>query len=70
MFKIGDLVKVKEGTSDARMPDSRLGLILSYAKWPGYDFSHPDVFLVLFTNGACLRFHEMWLESVNGHPGS
>jgi len=41
MFKIGDLVKVKEGTSDARMPDSRLGLILSYAKWPGYDFRPP-----------------------------
>ena len=69
MFKIGDLVKVKEGTSDARMPDSRLGLIISYAKWPGGE-SHTDVFLVLFTNGASLRFHEMWLESVNRHPGS
>ena len=70
-IKIGDLVRVKDGTHDPRMPDGRVGLVAKriFTKKTtasGYPMKATLVFEVLFTNGECLNFHKMWLEKVSG----
>ena len=71
LIKKGDLVRVKPGTNDEHLPDSRIGLVLENERTDGTAGLRPvtDVFIVLFTNGKTLRFHEMWLETVDRHPG-
>ena len=70
-FKIGDFVRVKEGTHSDEMPASRMGHIQSYAHVTrlyndkGVTVSHRDQYYVYMTNGRTLKFHEMFLEHVN-----
>lgn len=66
-FKVGDLVRIKDSTSDKKIPENRHGLIVEchaprdYAKHMGYT----DIWNILMTNGNILRFHEMFLEKVS-----
>ena len=69
-INIGDLVRVKDGTHDPRMPDGRVGVVAKrvFTKkvtQSGYPMEPTLVYEVLFTNGQCLNFHKMWLERVS-----
>ena len=70
-FKIGDFVRVKEGTYDDEMPKSRMGHIQGYVSstrlynQKGVTVSHRDQYYVYMTNGNTLKFHEMFLEHVD-----
>ena len=63
-FKIGDLVRIREGTNDERMPDNRTGLIIEVQKEKMWDNQYPpdSVYKLWMTNGETLKFHEMFLE--------
>ena len=68
-FKVGDLVRIKEGTHDSQLPEGRTGMIVQrvYAK-AHYKVLHDErtnVWKILMTNGRMLRFHQMYLEHVN-----
>ena len=69
-IEIGDLVRIKDGTHDPRMPDGRVGIVAKgvFTKKTtasGYPMQPTLVFEVLFTNGECLNFHKMWLERIS-----
>ena len=66
-FKIGDLVMVKEGTHDEKMPDNRIGLIVEEVRKPTGPGGDPGVkftaiYKLCMSNGITLNFHEMFLE--------
>ena len=67
---MGDLVKIKPGTEDYRMPDGRVGVIVKRIsiKSTIENGAHHDtaVFDILFTNGETLKFHSKWLNKVSG----
>ena len=65
-LKVGDLVRVAEGTHDAKMPPSRTGLIIETIIEKAWNDEKAPVgmFKVWMTNGETLRFHEMFLEKV------
>jgi hypothetical protein len=67
-FKVGDMVRVKENTHDAAMPENRCGLIVSDGQPPSRlherSEAYTSIWRVLMTNGVTLKFHEMFLESV------
>jgi hypothetical protein len=65
-FKTGDLVRVLQGTDDARMPKNRCGLVIEAACDPAWnDESFPvGIYKLWMTNGETLRFHEMFLERI------
>ena len=71
LFKVGDFVRVKEGTHQEGMPKSRMGHIKDYASSArlyndkGVTVSHRDQYYVFMTNGVTLKFHEMFLELVD-----
>ena len=70
-FKIGDFVRIKEGTDYDRMPASRMGHIRGYANGSklyndkGVTVQPTDQYNVYMTNGVTLKFHEMFLELVD-----
>ena len=70
-FKIGDFVRVKEGTWDEDMPKSRMGHVQGYANGSrhyhskGVTVQPTDQYRVYMTNGKTLKFHEMFLEHVD-----
>ncbi len=66
-FKIGDLVRVKEGTWDSTMPENRMGLVIEEIRKPTGAGKNPNkkftaIYKLLLANGATLNFHEMFLE--------
>ena len=69
-FKIGDLVRVKEGTHSEKMPKSRIGHIQGFANESrlynnkGVTIQRTDQYNVYMTNGEILKFHESYLELV------
>jgi len=72
-FKVGDLIRIKDGTHDPNMPDSRCGMLLERGtmhqmpRVPPNDADRlrPEpIWNVFMTNGAELRFHEMFLEHI------
>jgi hypothetical protein len=69
-FKVGDLVKIKEGVHEDGMPKSRMGLVIS--EW-GEHRGGPDrnprhkytsIYNVQMLNGHQMKMHEMFLEIV------
>ena len=70
MFEIGDFVRVSQTTHDSRMPASRMGHIVEeYKTIIHYTDKKPEptgIWKVFMTNGEVLRFHEMFLEKVDG----
>ena len=65
-FKIGDLVRVKEGTDDIVMPRNRMGLIIEEVLPATVNRRTcvTSIWLIWMTNGSTLKFHEMFLEHV------
>lgn len=66
-FKVGDLVRIKDGTHDEKLPDSRMGLIIEEVreqKGPRRDphRKFTSIYKLWMTNGQTLNFHEMFLE--------
>ena len=70
-FKVGDFVRVKPGTLDEDMPATRMGHIQGFANGSrlynaqGVTVMPTDQYSVYMTNGAILKFHEMFLELVD-----
>ena len=70
-FKVGDFVRVKDGTHQEGMPTSRMGHIRGYANGSrlyndkGVTVQPTDQYNVYMTNGVTLKFHEMFLELVD-----
>jgi hypothetical protein len=70
LFKVGDFVRVKDGTHNEDMPASRMGHIQGYANGSrlynnkGVTVIPRDQYNVYMTNGKTLKFHEMFLELV------
>ncbi len=70
-FKVGDFVRVKEGTHQEDMPASRMGHIRGHANGSrlyndkGVTVQPIDQYNVFMTNGKMLKFHEMFLELVD-----
>ena len=64
-LKPGDLVRIKEGTHDSRLPDSRLGILMyEYKAVLPYTDREPQntgCWMILFTNGELLHFHEYYI---------
>lgn len=69
-IEVGDFVRVKDLTHDSRMPASRMGHIVEeYKTIIHYTDKKPEptgIWKVFMTNGEILRFHEMFLEHVDG----
>ena len=69
-IEVGDFVRVSDLTHDARMPTSRMGHIVEeYKTIVHYTDKKPaptGIWKVFMTNGEILRFHEMFLEHVDG----
>ena len=59
-FKPGDLVKIKDGTHQAGMPDHRVGMILEEGD-TSKSYSKAYVIVFLGTD-IQLKFHEAFLE--------
>jgi len=70
LFKVGDFVRVKDGTHNEDMPASRMGHIVDHAgasrlyNDKGVTVIPRDQYNVFMTNGNTLKFHEMFLELV------
>lgn len=68
-LRAGMLVKIKEGTHDAALPESRTGLLMARHE----DLAHytdrapieTNVWRVQFVNGKTLMFHAMYIEVIN-----
>ena len=70
-FKIGDLVRIKEGTNSEKMPKSRIGHVHGLANTSrlynneGVTTQQTDQYNVYMTNGEILKFHVSYLELVD-----
>ena len=62
-FKVGDLVRMKEGTHQDDMPDSRVGLIIGVAHARS-DAERHSIYEVQMGD-LILKFHQMFLEKLN-----
>ena len=62
-FKIGDLVRIKEGTHQDDMPDSRVGLIIGVTHARS-DAERHSIYEVQMGD-LILKFHQMFLEKLN-----
>ena len=69
---MGDFVRIREGVSHEDMPASRMGHVVDYAgasrlyNDKGVTVIPRDQYNVYMTNGVTLKFHEMFLELVEG----
>ena len=63
-FKVGDLVRIKEGTHSPGMNESRIGLIVEQRN-TGIKRRGKLQYLYMVRFGeAVLQFHPMWMEPV------
>ena len=64
--KVGDYVRVRDGVHDESMDSDRRGLVVEMVPQHGWETTNklglPDQALVMFKNGAFLKFHETQLE--------
>ena len=69
LLKVGDLVKIKQGTFDWRMGDGCAGVILErISVKTGIENGMRKgtaVFDILFTNGETRKFHGKFLDQVS-----
>ena len=74
-FKVGDFVRVKDGTHQAGMPVTRMGHVQGCANGSrlyndkGVTVQQTDQYYIYMTNGTTLKFHEMFLELVEDESG-
>ncbi len=64
MVKVGDLIRVREGTNDFRARDGDVGIVINVVWTRGLNGPDlvPGVVEVAFISGQTLRFHQKWLE--------
>ena len=62
-FEIGDLVRIKEGTHQDDMPESRVGLIVGVAHARS-DAERHTIYEVQMGE-LILKFHQMFLEKLS-----
>ncbi len=63
-FQVGDLVRIRAGTSDPKLPSGRTGIIVVVVR-DLYGTPMPsNVYDVQFGT-SILRFHPMWLEKIS-----
>ena len=63
-YKVGDLVRIKQGTHAAGMSESRIGLVVELRS-TGIVRKGRSQYLYMGRFGeAVLQFHPMWLEPV------
>jgi hypothetical protein len=59
-FRPGDLVRIRDGTHAAEIPDHRVGLIVEHGEASG---NYTEAYTVVFLGtDVQLKFHEMFLE--------
>jgi len=64
-MKTGDYVQVREGVHDDQMPNKRRdGLIVEMVGQYGWN-RDPDQVMVMFSNGAFLKFHVSQIEVIS-----
>lgn len=68
-LRVGMLVRIKEGTHDFAMPESRTGLLMGQQStlhhYTSTEPSTTNVWRIQFTNGKTLMFHAMYIEVIN-----
>ena len=68
-LRAGMLVRIKEGTHDAALPESRTGLLMArhedLAHYTDRSPIETNVWRVQFVNGKTLMFHAMYIEVIN-----
>jgi hypothetical protein len=63
-YKVGDLVRIKQGTHAAGMSESRIGLVVELRS-TGIVKNGKSQYLYMVRFGeSVLQFHPMWLERV------
>ena len=60
-FKLGDLVKIRDGTHAAEIPDHRVGMIIEHIGESSGNYTESYNVIFLGTD-IHLKFHEMFLE--------
>ena len=69
MVKVGDLIRVREGTNDFRARDGDVGIVINVVWTRGLNGPGlvPGVVEIAFISGQTLRFHQKWLEVIVAH---
>jgi len=66
--KVGDLVRVSTKVHQQGIPKDRTGLVIQRLEtvidYMDTTKQPTDVWLIQFTNGEIMKFHDMWLEIV------
>ena len=63
-FRVGDLVKVLEGTHDPSLPKSRTGLVVEVLTGRAPLTSKSGTVYMVRFGTSVLKFHPMWLVKV------
>jgi hypothetical protein len=66
LLRVGDLVKILDGTHDPNMPAHRTGLIVEVVE--SADQHHaplPNVLYRIQFGPSILKFHPMWVEKIS-----
>ena len=67
-MKPGDLVKVSTKVDQEGIPPSRMGIVVqrldAIIDYMDTTKQPTDVWLVQFTNGKIMKFHDMWIEII------
>jgi len=67
-MKPGDLVKVSTKVDQEGIPPSRMGIVVQRVEaiidYMDTTKQPTDVWLVQFTNGKIMKFHDMWIEII------
>jgi len=66
--KIGDLVRISTKVHQQGIPKDRTGLVIKRLEtvidYMDTTKQPTDVWLVQFTNGKIMKFHDMWIEII------
>ena len=66
--KVGDLVRVSTKVDQDGIPKDRAGLVIrqleAVVDYMDTQKQPVDVWLIQFTNGEIMKFHDMWLEII------
>ena len=65
-MKVGDYVEILPGVHDSNMPDGRRdGLVVEIMGQNSTSLGKWDQVLIMFSNGAFLKFHESQVKVLN-----
>jgi len=64
-MKVGTLVRIREGTDDDRLPESRVGLIVETETQHNRYRASELLYHVRFNNGRTLKFYKDFIEVIS-----